>query len=358
MDLHSPAPEAASAAGIGRRRLLIAGGTSLLGGCLASNTLELPPDQWPVVELAPAEVVPDLTGDRLNRRTRVVVMEVADSSSAPRAGLNNFATAALEQVLGVAGVEIVDRKVASRLDQEIRLIETRGGASSSYNGPEIAEYAITVALGAASFGSQYVAASSYVDKKTGKPVVTPASHTHAGRSAMTLRIYELPSLRLVSSIPTEGSVALLSQQAPASPAQGADLMRAATESAVKDKRAEVLNEFAPKGYISERRAREKKSIFRALISRQTGAKKGDEVEIFSLRRSVDPLTKRTITDQSLVATGRVSDVVGEESSWVIVDDEKAAARVRRGDVIKVKHNMAWYEKIKLPGLPGLNKLGL
>jgi hypothetical protein len=329
---------------VSRRGILSAMCVAALGGC-ATTTIEAP-DRWPMAQIVNADVMPSqeaLSPERLNRRTRVVVMEPAESPAARGHGLPEQASAVLEAVLGKGSVEVVDRRTATRLDQEIRLIETRGGGAG-YSGPEVADYAITVVMGTASYSiNAYSEASTYVDKKTGKTVVvTPAGFTHSGRSVMTLRIYELPSLRMVTSIPIDASVSTTPQRDRAGAAQASSMMRAATERGIEGKRAEVLNEFAPRGYISERREKDKKSIFRALISKHTGAKQGDAVEIFTLKASKDGLTGRVATDQTLVAKGRVSNVVGDESSWVIVGDEKEAAQVRRGDIVRVRHSNSMF----------------
>lgn len=335
-----------------RRSLIVSGmALALLGGC-ATNTIT-PPDQWPVVELEDATVMPSPAQlQDINRRTKVVVMQPTESPAARGAGLPEVASAALEALFGAGGVEVVDRRVADKLDKELKLIEIQGKqGSGSYDGPQVADYAITVVMGTATWGSTFNAAVTLPpDKKTGKVTTIPASYTYSGKSTMTLRVYQLPSLRLVASLPAEGTTSVSGQNVPAPQAQAASLMRAATEDGIIGKKAEVLNIFAPRGYISERRAKDKKNIFRALISKATGAKTGDEVEIVSLRSSVDPLTKRQLVDQTQVATGRISNVINEDSSWVIVDDEKAAASVRRGDIIKVKHSTSIWDTIKVPSV--------
>jgi hypothetical protein len=330
-----------------RRRLVMGGMVVLLGGC--AGTKIPPPSEWPVVEMEDAEVMPGkaLLED-INRRTKVVVMQPAESPANRGAGLANIAEAALIAVCGAGSVEVVDRKVADRLDKELKLIEIQGSTSAAYSGPQVADFAITVALGTASASSKFNAASSYVDKKTGKTITTPASYTNGAESKLTVRVYELPSLRLVASIPAEGSSTVFGQNVPASQAQLVPLMQAATEDAIVSKKADVLNLFSRKGYVSERRAKDKKNIFRALISRQMGAKPGDEVEIVSLKSSVDPLTKRSTTDEAVVVSGRISDVIGEESSWIIVDDEGGAAKVRRGDIVKVKHKKNIWDSLPIP----------
>jgi hypothetical protein len=130
------------------------------------------------------------------------------------------------------------------------------------------------------------------------------------------------------------------------------MMRAATESGVRSKRSQVLNEFSPKGYITERRIdeKEKASIFRVQIGKNTGAKTGDTVEIFTYQK-VD-----TTYDEVLVGKGVMSDTVGREGSWIRVNDEKVAARVKKYDYVKVK-NGGIFDSLPglIPGMPSIFK---
>jgi hypothetical protein len=107
-------------------------------------------------------------------------------------------------------------------------------------------------------------------------------------------------------------------------------MKAATESGVKSKKSQVLNQFSPKGYITERRVLGDKSIFRVQIGKGTGAKAGDKVEIWTLQKVGNSF------DEVSLGTGVMSDIVGNEGSWILVGDAKQAARVRKYDFVKVK----------------------
>lgn len=339
-----------------RRWALAAGGAWVLAGCGPKVSLPKRPQEMAALPMQPADVMPKLDQDSLSRRTRVVVLRPEDSPSARGVGLPEVAAAALESLLGAGGVEVVDRKLATKLESEIKVADMRGsGNMATYSGPEVADFAVSVVMGNASWGSEFIPAASYTDKK-GRVTNTPASHTHRGKSAMTVRIFELPSLRLLVSVPLEGTVSKVGQQSAAGPQQSAGLMRDATEDGIRDAKGPVLNEFSPKGYITERRVHEKVSYFRTLLSKQSGAQKGQSVDIFTLERSVDPLTKRATVNTVQVAKGVVSELVSDEHSYIVVDDEKAAARVRLGDIVRVKHDPSFWDNLRLPkiSIPGFN----
>jgi len=317
----------------------------LLAGCLTAPKVEGSPDQWPSGALTDATIMPtpqELEPERLNRRTRVVVLPAQDAPNLRGAGLPDTAVAALEQVLNTAA-EVVDRRMASRLGDEVKLAEVRG--TGNYGGPDVADFAVSLSMGNATWGSSYV--QQVV--RDGK-VVVPASHVHTGKSSMTVRVYQVPSLRMVASFQADGSASVGGVTQAATASDAPRLMRAATEDAIKSRRADILNELSPRGYISDKRVKDKRTIFRALISRQSGAKPGDDVEVFTLKSNTDPLTKRTLVEEEKVADGTVSNIVGQESSWIIVDKEREAAAVRRGDIVRVKHKRPWWEAlpIKLP----------
>lgn len=330
-----------------RRALLVLGGAVLLGGCATGAKTKGAVLSMKDVPLDDAPVMPtQLQIERATSgsRTRVVVMQPEEVAASRGAGLPAVAIATLEQMLG-RGVEIVDRNVAGRLDAELKRAEMTGsGGAPAYSGGDVADYAISVVMGVSGWTSQEVPASQYKDAKTGKITYTPRSFTHGARSSMTVRIFEMPSLRLVSSIPMDSSVTLSGQTAPAGASQGMELMRRATENAINENRGPVLNEFAPRGYATERRVKGDVSYFRTTLGRRTGAKTDQDIEIVRLQNSVDPLTKKRSVNEAVIARGVVSDDIGDEHCYVAVKDAKEAARVRRGDVVRTKFDPSFLEK--------------
>lgn len=329
--------------GLGRRAVVIAA-AALFAGC-ASKKVGSPRD-WPTVAMLDAELMPKLDANSVTRRTRVVVFQPQDSQANRGAGLAEVAAGALQTMLGAGGVEVVDRGLADKLDQELKLIELNdNGNGAAYSGDDVADFAITVAMGTASWGSQFNEGYQYKDNK-GKVITIPASYTHNARSTMTVRIYELPSLRLAQSFPVDGSQSVSGQNVPATPQQGLNLMRRATESGIRGKRNEVLNEFSPKGYVVEHRKHPKKgSIFQVMLGKQSGAKTGDTVYVFRQEKNTNALTGRVTYNDLKIAEGVVSDVVGDTESWIFVDEEKEARKIRRGDVVKVKHGAGFWDSL-------------
>ncbi len=311
-----------------------------LSGC-ATNTIKEDPMSWPAVSIGKAQYMPsdEQLDPRKMGRTRVVVMQARDSPSYRGQGLADHATAGLEQLVGSTGkVEIIDRKLADKLDNELKLIEVRGTASSGYNGPVEADFAVTVELGPSSFNSRYAQAVQIPQKDKPPLVITPAGFVNAAKAAMTVRVYELPSLRVVMQEAVEGSVSQAGQPFQVNASQGLNLVRDAITDGVSDVKGKLLTELSPRGYIIDRRSKDKKSIFRALISAQAGAKQGDTVEIYSVRQNSIEFgnMKRTSFEEVKVATGKVSNLVNNDFSWIIVDDEKQAAAVKQGDVVRIR----------------------
>ena len=317
---------------IGRRCLVacVVMAAAVLVGCAAPATV----DKWADVALERDPLAPTaIDPAAISRRTRVVVFPTEESPSSRGASLHFTAAAAVEAALGTGGVEIVDRSAARKLDDELKLAELRG--SGAYGGPDVADYAVKVVMGVAAWSSEYVQATSFKGKD-GKMITTPASHTHSGRSVMTVRIYAVPSLRLVQSLAVEGKYAVSGQSTAAPQSQGGALMKAATEGGITGQKGAMLNEFAPKGYVISRRTMGEESIFRVMLGKQTGARKCDKVQIFALKENKNPLTNTVTYDEVLRAEGSMTDSIGDGESWVRVKDKKEANQVRMGQIVRVR----------------------
>lgn len=328
-------------ANLRRRAVLIAAAAAPLGAGCGTAPIGSPAD-WTLVPMPDAEVPPRIDAAVQGRRTRVVVLEPPEPASARGAGLPAATLAALETTLAAGGVEIVDRRLAQRLGDELKLAEIR--AATPPDGPGVADFAINVRIGPFQYSSVFIEASTSKDS-AGKVQTTPASHTHTAKGEITLSIHELPSLRLVESMTAHGSCFRSGQRRPPSLAEAQPLMRLAAEYAIDNWKAELLNEFMPQGHVTERRINGKGlSIFRVTLGRHSGARPGDKVQLFTLQKHMNPLTGREAHDRIAVAEGRLSEVVGATESWVVVSETAAAARVRRGDIARVWHEKTFFSR--------------
>lgn len=316
----------------------------LLAGC-ASTDISLS-EFHRESTLQPAARLP--TEADLNRqgRAKVVVFDADDSNleKARRAQAATTLTRAVEEMLGANGAEVIDRSVATKLGQELQLAEVKG--VGGYDGPSLANFAVKPTITLAEFGSEYVPASSFTDKK-GKTYVTPASFSHKAVANVSLRVYEIPSLRPIKTLNGRGSVSRSTSDR-GSQDLAVSMIRSATQDALADVRAEFLNVFSPKGYVLGKREAGKKSIFRISIGSEQGIVAGNKVVIFTEQESVHPITRKISYDKIPVVEGTVSGIVTNGEAWIVPEDEDKAKRVRLGDRIEVIHKDSSWAKMFRP----------
>lgn len=304
-----------------------------LNGCMATK-VDLA--KFRDADMREAEIMP--TKAQLNhQRMKIVVFEADDSAAGnvKSAGLGLTLSNTVEKELSVSGAEIIDRSLAKKLGDELKLAESKG--TGNYRGPEVAQFAIRGKVSSAEYGARYIEASSYTDKKTGKTFYTPASYSHSASVVGGISVYELPNLRLVASVNMSGRATASDPYQGANQNTGASLLRTATESAVEDSAHNLKNLFAPKGYVVEKRIDGDKSIFKILMGQEQGVKAEDKVVIYSLRKKTNALTGIEQVDEIPVTEATVSDLVTSGESWVSPSDKQAAALVRLGDFVKVKY---------------------
>jgi hypothetical protein len=324
------------------RAVLIA--AAFLSGC---TTVDL--SKFHDADLKEAEIMPSKA--QLNQqRIKVVVFEADEGHNqyAMNAHLGETFAKALEKEITEAGTEIVDRNLAGKLKDELKLAEVRG--SGNYNGPEVANYVVRGKLSSAEPTTTFHEAMN-VKGPDGKYYYTPAYYEHVGKVGGIVNIYELPSLRLINTFTVEGTASAQDQAnwrnwyANREFDSGGKLLRDATFAAIKLENHQLKNIFAPKGYVVERRTDGDKSIFKVLMGSGQGVKTGDKVVIYTLRNKHNRLTEKDEIDELPVAIAKVSDQVTDTFSWVAPDDKDASAKVRLGDYVKVQFDQSLASKM-------------
>jgi hypothetical protein len=304
--------------------------STLLTGC--ATTVDL--SKFHDADLKEAEIMPGK--DQLNQqRIKIVVFE-ADEGRLPHAvnaHLGESLAKAVEKELMAVGAEVVDRNLASKLKDELRLTESVG--AGSYAGPQVAQYAIRGKVNSAEYNATYIEASTWKDDK-GETHINPARYDHKATVGGSISLYELPSLRLVDAINVAGSTSASDPLMKANWATGSSLLRSATSAAI-DGQYELKNFFAPRGYVVERRVDGKKSIFKILMGKGQGVHQEDKVVIYSLRKKTNALTGAEQTDERPVIKAKVSDQIENGACWIVPDDQDASAQVKLGDFVKVKY---------------------
>lgn len=286
------------------------------------------------VELAQADLMP--TASQISDHGRIKVIAFNSETGGLRHGralpAANTLTASLERVLGSNGVEIVDRKLAGKLDSEIKLAEMRGFVDNS-EGPTVANFAIKSSITSAEYSYDVVPAQTWTDKK-GKEHTNPAHFDHAASAGILIKVYAIPSLREIKTLVGTGYQRMSSNDRGN---REAGMIRGATQDALDRVKDQLLNLFAPKGYILRKmtNSKGKKSIFQISIGSQQGLVTGQRVLIKSQRAVKNPITGLTSYESVDLVKASVSTLVNSGDAWIVPEDESKAANVRLGDVAEV-----------------------
>lgn len=272
--------------------------------------------------------------------------EVASRANLGLAMANNIENILTQNRLA----ELVDRKAAEKLHKEIALSEMN--KTGSYKGPQIADYAVSGAISNADFASKYSSGSTYVDRNL-NVINIPPKYTYSANAGGNVKIYELPSLRVVDviefsakkvrseNVQQNGGFSLGAIQIGGEKAKGADrddgLVRQAGADAIDDVKAEIKTVFAKQAYILEKRVKGKKAIFKINIGANDGIKHGDEFEVIGQYQTQNPITNESEIESKIITKGVVTNQIDPRSSWVVIDDENKANSIRLGDKVKMKY---------------------
>ena len=293
---------------------------------------------------------------------KVVVfpLDINENAIASQANLGASIANNIENVLAQNRLaELVDRKAGEKLQKEIALAEMN--KTGSYKGPQIADYAVSGVVSNADFSSKYSSGSTYVDPRTLNTIMIPPKYTYTATAAGNIKIYELPSLKVINAIEfnakkvrsenvqQNGGLSLGALQIGGEQVKGADrddgLVRKAGEDAIDEAKSEIKNAFAKQGFFLEKRVYDSKTIFKISIGSLDGVKHGDKFEVIGQYETQNPITNETEVEHRILTSGTVTDKIDPKSSWVVIDDEKQLNSIRLGDKAKMK-----YKKDRLASL--------
>lgn len=314
----------------------------LLSGCVSSAIKDL--NAFQKAPLREAEIMPSKTA-LAGTKPRVVIFELEDKKGS--AAGDQVADAVIKELNDTKNVVIVDRALSGKLEQEITLAETKG--RSGYTGQSVADFAITGKITSAGAGNSYTAPPSWKDDK-GETHYVAAKCTTSGKIAFTIKVSQLPSLEVVNTFDAEASVsatndAQYSYCPNISDAAAKGIISAAADAAVQKRHTELKNQFAPTGYVLERRIFEKSNIFKISLGKSGGAKQDLKAQILHSTIDKNTLTGVTSTEQVKIADGVFSDQIGDSFSFVIISDAASAEKIKLGDLVKVQFEDSFGDKL-------------
>ncbi len=317
----------------------------LLGGCASSSVKNF--DAFQKIPLQATDNMPSKAA-LAGAKPRVIVFNFDDKKSGSVG--EEVSDKVTKELNETNNVNIVDRALAQRLGQEIQLAETKG--RTGYRGQDVADFAITGKITSAGARVSFTAATSWVDKE-GKSHLNPAKCTTSGKVSFSLKISQVPSLDVIKTIDKEGS-ASVSEDAkffglsdcPALTEDAAKgIISAAAGAAVRKAHTELKNQFAPTGYVLERRQFEENNLFKVSLGQLGGAKQDLAVVFLRTTTDTNPLTGQVNIEQVKIAEGVISDQLADSYSFILVKDGQSANKVKLGDSVKVKFEDSFADKL-------------
>ena len=308
-----------------------------LSGC----ALTLDPDAYQEVSMEKADRMP--TADALAGKKEKIVIFPADNGTSNLAKRGNlgfsFATT-LESTLADVGVEVVDRGAAKILQKELQLAESKGKAE--YKGPEIADYAVTGQVSDASLSSTFHEKRTWEDDD-GDYHERAAYCSFTATVSAQLKAYILPGLVHSKTIPVTGSSSYSTEttnsRCPISEASAISLAKKAVKKAISKKETQFKNNFAPKAYVLQRRDLDGESIFKLSSGTHLGLEGGADVVIYTKEVSDHPITGAITIEEKKIGEGDVADEpLGSNYSWIVIDDQEKANKIKLGDYVKRVHS--------------------
>lgn len=287
-------------------------------------------------------------------KPKVVVFELSNgkNQSAVKADVGMTTAAELEKQLSQSGaIEIVDRNAAEKLKDEIQLTEM--GGNSSYTGPAIASYAISGTISNAGMSSKFIEASSWVDKE-GRTHVTPPSCLYVGSVNGSVKIYELPSMKVSLNRPFSESKRQSENARSAydcTRGDDASLIRAAAVDSAEEMRHDLKNFFAKKAYISEKRISTdgKQIIFKIEFGTNDGVKSGDNIEIYTIEENFNSLQNLSTQEEIKISKATISDQLTQNACWILIENKETAEKIKQGDYVKLCYEKSFLDSVKGAG---------
>ena len=328
--------------------------TILLGGCMnttkVENKVDVITNSQYIVSMPESQFMPtpaELTGEQ----TSVVVLPVKiDSNATFETGAVRQVSSELENGLITAGVEIVDRSLATKLGDEILAYEATGQFSGA--GIDVADVAILPAIHNVGIAKSFTPASNYTDDD-GKRHYTPAKCDYEATVTGNVKLFELPDLKETEAINMKGtastSLSISNSSCPVSQDIAYSLASQASGNSVYNILSEIQKNFSQSGYVMQYRKRGDLHLVNITLGASQKLKEGQKI-IFATKLSQPDYTtgKNTVSTVYYDFKGVVSDMIDANNAWVIVDEE-AEGQLKKGDIAQTDFEKSFWDDITKGG---------
>jgi TolB-like protein len=287
-----------------------------------------------------------------NELPKVIIMDIDDNGMkiAKQAQLGrSIATDINTNLAQARSVKLVKRVNKVSYDKMLSK-EVKAAELSKELGTDVgqADYILTGQLSNASYDhSFHEGYYYYVKTKRGKERrYHPPYISYKACAVGNIKIFALPSLKEASSIPFNECSSKSEDARSASEAKlkNNGLVRAAGNEAADTVKYPLKNFFAKKGYISEMRKDGDDLIVNTTLGTKFGAKEGEEVKIYAIEDLTNSLTGVTKKTEVQIGTGKISNQINSDFSWIIVDEVEDGKNIEAGDYIKINYQEGLFSK--------------
>jgi hypothetical protein len=249
---------------------------------------------------------------------------------------NIQAKSAIESLLSSNNSVIILNRKFNSIEDEIKLAEEAKKSKTNLNQ---ANYIVEVAITSGSTSTTYHPPVYWRDKK-GKIHKTPAYYSHRACVGGYIKIIKIPE-QITTTLPLYDCESENTQ----SRYYNFDyLINSAIKEAIFDKKDDLYEIFAKRGYVFEIRKKDDTTILHTTLGSEFGAKEGEVVNIYTLEVKKEPFSNKEKIIQKKIGEGVISDKIEPDSSWIIV--KKAKEPIKIGDFVKINYHYSIFERIK------------
>ena len=302
------------------------------------------PFTCPSVDKTPTCQLPGELVEHQYKRPTVLLVPVDSKLGNDNKFADLVLSSSLKTLVGQAGAELIDRKLAEELRDEFARCEAKGNICLRLKD---AEFVLKAELHPSTTAANYIAKRETTDKE-GNTTVHPAQCIYTAKAKGQVTVYELANgMKPLSIVAISGDKSSYEQTDSTSCSFSHDrlqsMVTSAVEEAVELSRGSISSHFAPTGYVTEYRCVEKKpkcNYIGMSVGENEGARKKQTVSFYKLPEKHKKNSKPIITaDQESMVTGKVVSVeqMGKGKSWVKIKDRNALEKISLGDIGKFKN---------------------
>ena len=319
-----------------RRLLPVA--AALLAAC-AGNQIGSPQD-YDSVELN--RVYPYPSPEELGRQKTEVVLASHYTTELPAEIVGESMTAVQQEMLRIlseAGARVIDRSLDDL--KTVRRDMTR--AYKARRSRYAADRALIARISRYEHSASYEPPSGLF-KSDEELSAEPGTCSHVGEVQVDIKALAIPTDETAQATFTlrnsvELSEADHDEECPIENSRRIALLEEALAEALPCLAIPVKNQFAPRGYIEEHRKSDAGdiNIFKTSLGSKNGAREGLELSIFRVQymTTADGQQDR---EERRIGQAVISDQIGPNQSWVLIDVANVEQKVLAGDTIRAVYS--------------------